>query len=724
MKIQMFNFNFLKKTTAFLVATALVFGGFFMSVSPALAADPDTAPNPFSFTDQTNVPLDTVIESNSIIVSGINAATPISVTGGEYSLNGGDYTAVVGTVPYLDHTSARISTVKVRHTSSALNSTAVDTVLTIGGVSDTFTSTTVAAPAPVTLSSIAITTPATKLSYIVGEPLDTTGLVVTGTYSDGSTAIVSPVVVTGFDSSTPVVGQILAVTFEGKTTTYTVDIAATDDDIAPPTVSSYTLNGLAQNVVFNPNDPASVSIVINTDEPVKFNRIKILNSDNDEVKFFTQTGSFSSTATKVWDGKAGGVVVPDGVYTLQVNIKDEAENVNNNLNLTPYTITIETDGSPIPDTTAPVITLLGVTPVNLTVDDAYTDAGATALDNVDGDITANLVVVNPVNTAIVGAYIVTYNVSDAAGNPAVEVIRTVNVVSPAVVTPITQINFTTPARTTNTNTASLLLLVQTRNADGVSQPVTEATILHLRSSSPTGEFLVSGSFWVPVIELTMEVGMRGRVFYYRDSAPGTHTLTVTAEGKTWTPATQEIVVVKPIDETVDVINIEADKWVLISAPKLLSEAPSVTDDGGVMSLLVYRNGAFVVPMIGDDELTNPLSAFYVKTTNAGQVGFKFAPVNPSPTQISKQLNAGWNLVGTINNGLAENEFATLQPEMVALFAPDIYNSRKDTGYLTWGIDANHDLNANPIIALPNNNLSAYDGYWIYMNAAKVFTKNL
>ncbi len=47
----------------------------------------------------------------------------------------------------------------------------------------------------------------------------------------------------------------------------------------------------------------------------------------------------------------------------------------------------------------------------------------------DGDITANIVIVNSVNTNIVGTYTVTYNVSDAAENTAQQLIRTVNVVS-------------------------------------------------------------------------------------------------------------------------------------------------------------------------------------------------------------------------------------------------------------------------------------------------------
>ena len=79
------------------------------------------------------------------------------------------------------------------------------------------------------------------------------------------------------------------------------------------------------------------------------------------------------------------------------------------------------------DTTAPVITLTGNATETLTVGDTYTDAGATATDDVDGDLTSSIVVVSNVDTSTVGSYSVTYNVSDAAGNPATEVVRTVNV---------------------------------------------------------------------------------------------------------------------------------------------------------------------------------------------------------------------------------------------------------------------------------------------------------
>lgn len=58
--------------------------------------------------------------------------------------------------------------------------------------------------------------------------------------------------------------------------------------------------------------------------------------------------------------------------------------------------------------------------------DTYTDAGATATDNFDGDLTSSIAIGgDTVDTSTPGTYIVTYNVSDAAGNAAEEVTRTV-----------------------------------------------------------------------------------------------------------------------------------------------------------------------------------------------------------------------------------------------------------------------------------------------------------
>jgi hypothetical protein len=70
------------------------------------------------------------------------------------------------------------------------------------------------------------------------------------------------------------------------------------------------------------------------------------------------------------------------------------------------------------DTEAPVITILGENPVYVKQNDTYVDAGATAEDEVDGDVTGDIVTDNQVDTSNVGGYGVYYSVKDAAGNSA------------------------------------------------------------------------------------------------------------------------------------------------------------------------------------------------------------------------------------------------------------------------------------------------------------------
>ncbi|MBQ4820612.1 immunoglobulin-like domain-containing protein [Aquimarina sp. MMG016] len=74
------------------------------------------------------------------------------------------------------------------------------------------------------------------------------------------------------------------------------------------------------------------------------------------------------------------------------------------------------------DTTAPVITLTGANPQVIELGDGYAELGATADDGSAVVIDASTFV------DAVGSYAVTYNATDASGNNAVEVIRTVNVV--------------------------------------------------------------------------------------------------------------------------------------------------------------------------------------------------------------------------------------------------------------------------------------------------------
>jgi hypothetical protein len=78
------------------------------------------------------------------------------------------------------------------------------------------------------------------------------------------------------------------------------------------------------------------------------------------------------------------------------------------------------------DMVKPVITLIGGD-VTLVVGASYIDAGATAVDDVDGDITSDINTTSSVDTSVAGTYEVKYNVKDSAGNIANEIRRTVTV---------------------------------------------------------------------------------------------------------------------------------------------------------------------------------------------------------------------------------------------------------------------------------------------------------
>lgn len=98
------------------------------------------------------------------------------------------------------------------------------------------------------------------------------------------------------------------------------------------------------------------------------------------------------------------------------------------------------------DSVLPVITLNGASTINLRVGEVYTELGATATDDIDGDITAKIITTitgGSVNTSVAGTYTITYTVSDTAGNVATAT-RTVTITeAPATTVPDTPVTNTT-----------------------------------------------------------------------------------------------------------------------------------------------------------------------------------------------------------------------------------------------------------------------------------------
>ncbi|MEK3969044.1 S-layer homology domain-containing protein [Paenibacillus sp. FSL H7-0323] len=166
-------------------------------------------------------------------------------------------------------------------------------------------------------------------------------------------------------------------------------------------------------------------------------------TDAGATAYDDKDGDITDRITTTVSSEVYGVTALDtakaDIYTFHYNVSDTAGNEAEEVT---RKVVVALD----PDVMKPVITLLGEPSIQLENGASYMDAGATAVDDRDGDITEHIVAtitkneenVLALDTKAAGIYTYHYNVSDAAGNAAIEVTRTVTVgeaEQPPVVTP-------------------------------------------------------------------------------------------------------------------------------------------------------------------------------------------------------------------------------------------------------------------------------------------------
>src|SRR3989344_2156790 len=199
---------------------------------------------------------------------------------------------------------------------------------------------------------------------------------------------------------------------------------------ADPSANSMTVSQGAQlNLVLT---ASSHNNIVVSSEKLEAVGIGMLNSWNEQGTKYGST--YLWTKTQALDTNTLGV----GTFTLRFSAV-----TNNGVESADLTLIV----NPV-DTTAPVITILGNNPETVLLNSIYTDAGATAWDNVDGNLTSQIITVNGVDTTIAGAYTVNYSVSDSAGNSAtatrnVTVLPTSDNPPTIVITSPTAITYTT-----------------------------------------------------------------------------------------------------------------------------------------------------------------------------------------------------------------------------------------------------------------------------------------
>ncbi len=140
----------------------------------------------------------------------------------------------------------------------------------------------------------------------------------------------------------------------------------------------------------------------------------------------TATDNFDSVVTVVITGSVNTAVLNS--YTITYKATDLAGNTSTK------TRAVNVVEKVVPDTTAPVISLIGSTVVSVLKDSSYIELGATALDDRDGVV--DVVVAGTVDVSTTKSYTVTYTATDLAGNSS-SLTREVNVTTAPDKTPPT-----------------------------------------------------------------------------------------------------------------------------------------------------------------------------------------------------------------------------------------------------------------------------------------------
>lgn len=239
----------------------------------------------------------------------------------------------------------------------------------------------------------------------------------------------------------------------------------------------------------------------------------------------------------------------------------------------------------IVDSVVPEITLFGDNPFTVQRGINYKDPGAQALDDVDGDITGDIVVdASKVDMSQVGTYQVTYNVSDSSGNSAVEVLRTVNVIL--------------GDDSANSGNEILAFEIEGQTAVSIITDVSHTVTLNVPFGTP---IIVSPTVLVVSAEATVSPA---RTVAQNFKNPVTYV--VTSENGIVQEWVIRVNINAPIDSTPPVITLTGNNPQIIEVGLPYAElGATATDnlDGNLTNTIVVNNSTINMNRLGDYSVT-------------------------------------------------------------------------------------------------------------------------
>jgi hypothetical protein len=225
-------------------------------------------------------------------------------------------------------------------------------------------------------------------------------------------------------------GELIASEGVAKTFNFSQDFTVPDNTIV---FEGKTRMRIGTSYSTDPNQPCGASsgvananrlgefedyriYIVNDNKPPT---LKLNNADTLRLEVGTTYIEYGATATDPTEGNISSKVTMTsdldmgftGVYYITYSVKDAGGN-----QAIPVTRVIYV----VKDQTKPVLTLNGSDTVRVEVFGTYTEDGAKATDNKDGNITNAIVLTGKVNTSVLGTYILTYSVNDVSGNNSIK----------------------------------------------------------------------------------------------------------------------------------------------------------------------------------------------------------------------------------------------------------------------------------------------------------------
>jgi len=295
----------------------------------------------------------------------------------------------------------------------------------------------------------------------------------------------------------------------------------------------------------------------------------------------TATDNKDGVITPVKSGTVDTAVT--GEYTITWTATDEAGNTDTK------TRTVTVTENP-----KPVVTLNGASTITLNFGESYTDAGATATDVPDGNLTASIVTTGTVDISTPGTYTITYTVTDSFGSTAT---ATRTVIVP-----------TDPKPVITLNGASTVTLNLDDTYTEVGATATD----------------------VPDGDLTASIITTGTV---DTSTPGTYTITyaVTDSFASTATATRMVMV---IDTIPPVVTLNGSATVTQSFGNYVDAGATVTDNVDT-GLTVIAN-----PVLDATSAAGTYTVTYTATDAAGNVGTATRTVTINPCQNVNPITGG------------------------------------------------------------------------------------